>query len=314
MISVKGLIVYNPAAGPRDVKRELKRVRRELVRRGWSIEIETTRLRGDASLLARQAARAGLDAVWVAGGDGTASEAVNGLVGSETALGILPVGTGNIWARQLRLPIYTITHPFRLREAAIAQVEGQVRAVDVGQLNDRYFLLWAGIGFGAQVTTELEPRSRRTKRLGALPYAIAAIMLAREFSGVRTNAVLDGRLVRGRTILILVSNIQMYAFFRVARQAQLDDGLLDVFVFKGLGLSYTIRHAAKILSGRHLQDPRVVQRQARQITVWTEEPMAVQVDGDPVGTTPVSLRVVPRAIRILVPPRAPLSLFSADGS
>ena len=312
MPPVKGLVVYNPTAGPRDVKRELGRVRRELGRHGWSVEIAETKRPGDGVRLARRAAETGLDGVWVAGGDGTVSEVVNGLVGTETALGVLPVGTGNIWAKQLRLPTYTLTHPFRLREAAVAQAEGRVHRIDVGRLNDRYFLLWAGIGFDAQVTAELEPRDRRTKRLGALPYAIAAVMLAREFSGVRTHAVLDGRAVRGRTILLLVSNVQMYAFFPVARRARLDDGLLDVFIFKGLGFSYILRHAAKLFSGRHLGDPQIVQRQARQVTVWTERPVAVQADGDPVGTTPVGLRVVPRALRVLVPRQAPVHLFSRE--
>ncbi len=309
MLSVKGIIIYNPTAGPRDVRRELKQVRRELGRRGWSVEIEPTQKAGDATQLARRAAEAGLDGVWVAGGDGTVNEAVNGLVGSQTALGVLPVGTGNIWAKQLHLPTYTLTHPFRLREAAVAQAEGSIRSVDVGRINDRYFLLWAGVGFDAQVTAELEPRDRRTKRLGLLPYAIAAVMLAREFSGVRTHAVLDGRAVRGRTILLLVSNVQIYAFAPVARQARLDDGLLDVFIFKGLGFPYIIRHAAKMFSGRHLGDPQVVQRQARQVAVWTERPVAVQADGDPAGTTPVALRVVPRALQVLVPPQAPAHLF-----
>lgn len=312
MVSVRGLIVYNPTAGPRDVKRELRRVRRELTRRGWSVDIETTQDRGEVTLVAGEAARARLDAVWVAGGDGTVGEAVNGLVGSQTALGVLPVGTGNLWARQLRLPVYTLANPFRLREAAVAQAEGKVRTVDVGRLNDRYFLLWSGIGFDAQVTAELEPRARRTKRLGAIPYAIAAVALARHFSGVRTRVVVDGRAVRSRTLLIVVSNIQMYVFFPLARHARLDDGLLDVFVFKGLGLPYIVRHAVKVFSGRHLEDPRVVQRRGRQITVWTEVPMAVQADGDPVGTTPVSLSVVPRTLRILVPPQAPATLFSVE--
>jgi diacylglycerol kinase (ATP) len=311
---VRGLIVYNPAAGPRDVQRELKRVARELAQRGWSVDLETTHHGGEATGLARQAAAARLDAVWVAGGDGTVGEVVNGLVGSQTAVGVLPVGTGNIWARQLCLPVYTVTHPFHLREAAVAQAEGSASPIDVGLLNGRHFLLWAGIGFDAQIASELEPRDRRTKRLGALPYAIAAVTLAREFSGVRTRVMLDGRAIRGRSILTLVSNVQMYAFFPLARRARLDDGLLDVFVFKGLGLSYILRHAIMIFSGRHLQDPRVIQRQAAEITVRTEPRVPVQADGDPVGTTPVRLRVVPGALRILVPPQAPASLFSRGKS
>jgi len=294
------------------VRRELRRVRRELRRRGWSVDIKTTQATGDATRLAREAAEAGMDAVWVAGGDGTLGEAVGGLVGTGTAMGVLPVGTGNMWARQLHLPTYTLTHPFRLREAAAAQAEGTVRPVDVGRVDGRHFLLWAGVGFDALITSELEPRSRPVKRLGPLPYIVAAVTLARSFSGVRAHVTLDGRVVRGRILLILVSNVQTYGFFPILRQARLDDGLLDVLVFKGLGISYILRHAVKLFSGRYLQDPKIVHRQVRHIEVRTEVPVSVQVDGDPLGTTPVTLDVVPRALRILVPPQAPRSLFCKE--
>jgi diacylglycerol kinase (ATP) len=272
----------------------------------------STRVCGDATRLARGAAEAGFDAVWVAGGDGTVGEAVNGLVHSKTALGVLPVGTGNVWAKQLRLHTYTLTHPFRLREAAVAQTEGCVRSVDVGRVNGRYFLLWAGLGFDALVTSELEPRPRPIKRLGPLPYIVAAVTLARDYSGVRTRILMDGRTIRGRTILVVVSNVQDYALFRISKQARMDDGLLDVLIFKGLGFSYILRHAAKIFSGRHLQDPRTIHRQVRSITVVSDVPISVQADGDPLGTTPVTLNVVPRALRVLVPPQAPASLFSKE--
>ncbi len=312
---MKGLIVYNPVAGPRDVWGELKRVRRELARLGWSLEVESTHQPGDARLLAWQAAQAGLDAVWVAGGDGTVNEAVNGLVGTPTALAVLPVGTGNVWARQLHLPVYTLAHPFRLREAAVAQALGRVRTVDVGRLNDRHFLLWAGMGFDAQVTSQMEPRPKRAKRLGVLPYVVAALTLAREFSGVRTHLVLDGKPLRRRALLVVASNVQMYSIFQLTPQARIDDGLLDVFLFRGLGgFSYMLRMAGRLFTGRHLEDPRVIQRRAREITLWTERPMAVQVDGEPVGTTPVSIRVVPLSLRVLIPPQAPASLFEKEES
>lgn len=311
---MKGLIVYNPIAGPRDVWKELKRVRRELGRLGWSLELEVTRGPGDATRLAGQAAAAGLDAVWVAGGDGTVNEAVNGLVGTQTALGVLPVGTGNVWARQLRLPVYTLAHPFRLREAAVAQALGRMRTVDVGRLNDRYFLLWAGMGFDAQITAQMEPRPKQIKRLGVLPYVVAGVLLAREFSGVRTHLVLDGRPLRRRALLVVISNVQMYSIFQLTPQARMDDGLLDVFLFRGLGgFFYMLRMAGRLFTGRHLEDPRVIQRRAREVTVWTEQPMAVQADGEPLGTTPVSVRVVPRSLRVLVPPQAPPDLFGEEG-
>ncbi len=308
---MKAHLIYNPTAGPRDVRRGLKRVRSFLRRRGWSVELQLTEKPGHALALARAAAQAGCDVAIVAGGDGTINEAVNGLVRTQTALGVLPVGTGNMWAKQLGIPTYTLTNPLRMNEAVAGLADGTIRLVDVGQVNNRYFLCWAGIGLDAQVTTEMEPRQRHTKRLGALPYAIAAVLVARDFQGVRTRVSLDGSIVHGHTLLILVSNIQQYiGVLNVAHEARMDDGLLDVFVFKGLGFSYAVRHLLKVVSQRYLQDPQIIHQQVRHIEVWTEWATPVQVDGDPIGTTPVALQVVPLALRVLVPPSAPPGLFT----
>jgi YegS/Rv2252/BmrU family lipid kinase len=259
--------------------------------------------------MARDAAAAGIESVWAAGGDGTICEVVNGLAGSSTIMGVLPTGTGNIWAKQLKLPTFTLTHPMRLREAAVSQIEGAVKPVDLGRMGNRYFLLWAGIGFDALITSEMEPRPRHIKRLGALPYALAVLNLARTFSGVRARITLDGRDVRGRVLLILISNVQMYAYFNVVQPARMDDGLLDVLVFRGGGFQYTMRHILKIFGGRHLQDPQVIHHQAGHVEVHAKEPLSVQVDGDPWGTTPTRITAVPGALRIFVPSQAPSSLF-----
>jgi diacylglycerol kinase (ATP) len=309
---MKAHLIYNPVAGPRDVRRALEHIRSYLSQHGWSIELQMTEKAGDAVVLAREAAQAGCDVVIVAGGDGTVNEVANGLAGTKTALAVLPIGTGNLWAKQLGVPTYTLVNPLRLRGAADGLIGGSIRLVDLGQVNGRYFLSWAGIGLDAQVTTEMEPRQRHTKRLGALPYIIAAILVMRDFQGVRTRVRLDGSVVRGRTLLILVSNIQQYVgILPLAREARLDDGLLDVFIFKGLGFPYVVRHVLKIISQRYLQDPQIVHRQARHIEVWTEPPTPVHVDGDPIGTTPVRLRAAPLALRILVPPSTPPDLFTS---
>jgi diacylglycerol kinase family enzyme len=140
---------------------------------------------------------------------------------------------------------------------------------------------------------------------------MAIVMVARDFPGVRSRVHLDGTLVRGRSLLILVSNIRQYGGrLHIIQDALMDDGLLDVFVFKGLGLPYVLRHAAKMLRRRYLEDPKIVHAQAREIRVVTEPETPVQLDGDPYGTTPLELSVVPRCLRVLVPPSAPRILFS----
>ncbi len=313
--NIKAHLIYNPSAGPRDVRRALKRVRSHLKRCGWSVELRMTEKAGDATVLARAAVQAGCDVAIAAGGDGTIGEVVNGLVGSQTALGLLPVGTANVLAKQLGISTHSLTNPLHLQETATGMAEGTIRPLDVGQIVgqalNRYFLCWAGVGLDAQVTTRMEPRSRLTKRLGVLPYAVATVMVARDFRGVKTRISLDGKVVQSRTLLILACNIRQYGgVFNIARDARMDDGLLDVFVFKGLGFSYTMRHLLKIAAQRHFHDPQVVYRQASRIEVQTEWAVPVQVDGDPIATTPITLQVVPRALRVLVPPSASPSLFT----
>jgi YegS/Rv2252/BmrU family lipid kinase len=308
---MKAQLIYNPVAGPRDVRREIKQIRAYLEQSGWTIDVTTTERPGDGIKKAREAAQAKRDVVLVAGGDGSVNDAVNGLVGTETALGVIPVGTGNLWAKQLGVPTYTLLNPLRLREAASGLVKGKMRRVDVGKANGHHFLCWASIGLDAQVTTQMEPRPRHTKRLGALPYIFAAFMVARDFKGTHARVLIDSQPVRGRTLLILASNIQQYGgVFDVARDARIDDGLLDIFVFKGTGFPYILRHLAKVLGQRYLQDPQVVYRQARRIYVDAEDQMPVQIDGDPLNATPVTVELSPRALRILVPPTAPPTLFS----
>ncbi|MCP4539534.1 MAG: diacylglycerol kinase family lipid kinase [Chloroflexi bacterium] len=312
---IKAHLIYNPTAGPRDARRSLDRIRSHLEHRGWSVELRMTEKSGDAIDLARAAAQAGCDVAIVAGGDGTIGEAINGLVHTQTALGVLPMGTANVLARQLGISTHTMSNPLRLQETINGWVEGTIRPVDVGQLagqaNDRYFMCWAGVGLDAQVTARMESGPRHTRRLRMLPYVIAILMVARDFQGVKTCVTLDGNVIRGRTVLTLISNIQQYgAVFNVAPDARIDDGLLDVFVFKGLGSSYAIRHLVKMLIQRHMHDPQVVYRRARHIEIQTEGVVPVQVDGDPIATTPVTVRVVPHALRLLVPPSAPSSLFT----
>jgi YegS/Rv2252/BmrU family lipid kinase len=211
----------------------------------------------------------------------------------------------------MRVPGFLVFNPLLAHETAGALAKGTVRSVDVGRANDRYFLCWAGIGLDAKVTIEIEPRPKYTKHWGTLSYIIAAFKVAREFRGVRTQVEIDGKTVRDRTLLVLASNIQEYAGgLHIIDEARVDDGLLDICICEGLGFSYALRHAFTMLSRRSFQDPKIVYRQARNITVRTEQPLPLQVDGDPVDTTPVTIRVVPRALRVLVPHSAPTNLFT----
>ncbi|MGD9100399.1 MAG: diacylglycerol kinase family lipid kinase [Anaerolineae bacterium] len=308
------LLIYNPTAGPRaELRRDLERVVAYLGERGWHVTMRTTRKPGDATELARAAVAAHCKAVLVAGGDGTINEVVNGLVGSDTAMGVLPVGTGNVWAKEIGLPTLTLAQGDRLLAAARMLVDGEVRRVDVGRAGERYFLVCAGVGFDSTVTAQMEPRTRTAKQLGVLAYMSAGVWIARDFGGVRSTIVIDGHTIRTKMILIVVSNAQLYGgLVRMSPEALLDDGLLDIRIFKGLGPVWVFRHVAGVFTHRHLRDPAVLHYQGRQVAIYTAEPFPVQMDGEPVGMTPVSLEVVPRALRVLVPKAASANRFASD--
>jgi diacylglycerol kinase (ATP) len=253
----------------------------------------------------------------VAGGDGTVHEVVNGLVGSDTAMGVLPVGTGNVWAKEIGLPTLGLTQIDRLLAAARMLVDGEVRWVDVGRANGRFFLNCAGVGIDSTVAAQVEPRTRVAKQLGGiLTYVIAGLSIARDFSGVRSTIIVDDRTIHTMMLLVVVSNIQLYGgLVKMSPEARLDDGLLDIRVFKGIGAAWIFRHLAGVFTNRHLRNPMVSYYQGRRVTIYTAEPFPLQLDGEPVGMTPVSLEVVPRALRVLVPRAAPADRFAhnSDG-
>ena len=312
---MKVQLVHNPAAGRRDIARELKQVVAFLESVGWHVSLRRTSSPGDATIYAREAVAEGYDMVVAVGGDGTLGEVATGLAHSDCTLGVLPTGTGNVWAHMLGLPQRTPISRSGLMEAARVLVEGQVHQIDLGKVGDRCFALWAGIGLDAQIAQEVEPHRSVCRNLGNfLTYLVTLIAQSITLRGTRMTVVIDGKAVRQRVVLILVSNAQLYGpSVPIAPQAQLDDGLLDVYIFKGDNVVDVARHIVMILSSKHLHDPKVETYRAKRVEIRGEEALPLHTDGDPVGYTPATITVLPKALRVVVPRWASGSLFHDGG-
>jgi diacylglycerol kinase (ATP) len=308
---MRSMLIVNPEAGPRDVRRELPAVLSHLEDHGWQTSLYWTHRPGEATDLARQAAHQDLNAVFAVGGDGTINEIINGLAESPVALGVLPGGTGNVWAKGLGLPTRSLRHLQPLVASVRALVPGAIRRIDLGKVNGRYFLQWTGVGLDAEVNQIMEPRTRPQRRLGALAYLIAGVTTALNLVGTQTRIWVDGERICHRAILVVISNSQLYgSIARIAPDARLDDGLLDMHLFAGTGFGAALRAALGVISGLHVRDPRHCCSQGRVIWLETDKPMAVAVDGEPFGVTPVACEVVPRALSILMPQYVCPDLFS----
>lgn len=310
---MKACFVLNPLAGRHDFNREVDRAGQHLAGLGWEVCRYETRKPGDATALSRQAAAEGCDVVVAVGGDGTINEVVNGIVGTETALGVLPAGTGNVFASDVLIPVYGPFHMDAVRRAAEIIDRGRRRRVDLGLVRlsngvERYFLMWAGIGLDAAITGEVTNEDKR--RLGKIAFAITGVMVALEFMGTPATLTMDGGQQKKRILMALASNGQLYGgMWRLAPEAKLDDGLLDVAVLEGYGLPSTVRHVVGVTLGRHVRDPEYHLYRTRRLTIETKEPMPIHVDAEPIGTTPVEIEIVPQALTVVVPANAPERLF-----
>ena len=308
---MRAKLIVNPKSGPWDVRRELPVVLNHLEEHGWRTTLHTTERAGEATQLAQQARDEGFEAVFVVGGDGTINEVVNGLAESSVALGVLPGGTSNIWAKELGLPTRSPRHLLPLVDAARALVPGSTRRIDLGKANGRYFLQWAGMGLDAEVTYAMEPRTRRQRRLGTLTYIIAGISAAANLVGTRARIWIDDERIYRRSILIVISNSQLYGGkVRIATDARLDDGLLDVNVCAGTGFVSAIRTVLGVVTGLHVRDPRHSFYRGSVIRVEADKPMPIHVDGEPFDTTPLECAVVPRSLTVLVPKHTRPELFA----
>lgn len=291
---MRARLIVNPYSGVALWSSDVRVAIAELAAAGWDVDVAETTGPGDATRLAREAIGLGFDAVLAAGGDGTVNEAAQPLVGTDVALGVVPVGTANMLARQLGFPL-------DVAEAARALGRSVPQRIDVGLAGDRYFLLWAGIGFDAEVARHLEPNVKRT--LGVPAIVVASFWTGLWFEGARTELTIDDLHLDRRTLLTVVANAGLYALMELSDDAQLDDGLLDVVIFEGSGPLTKLKHFVNLLLRRHRDAEGIEFHRARRVQIAPRRPMPVQLDGEPIGFTPVRISLVPHALNVLAPAR-----------
>jgi len=301
------VIIYNPAAGPFSVKPFIKSAAKQLASEGWQVEAEETHSGAHTTELARQAAAEKKEAVFAVGGDGTIGNVVNGLIDSETALGVLPAGTANVWGAELGLSAFAWTRPWALKQNASLLANAPCHAIDVGMCNGHAFMMWAGIGLDALTIHSLEPRVRLEKIFSVPEYAAKTIWNAAQWSGVQLRLWVDGCEVEGHFIVAVTTNIRHYlgGHSELSPDACLDDGLLDIWLFSGNNLGDAFRHAYDMWRGQHITSDM-----ARRITFSTlrvegESPFMIQTDGEPRGSAQIAeIEVRARVLKLLTPPGA----------
>lgn len=297
-------LIYNPFAGRFPPGPLLSRAVRVLTEADWDIEVLETSEGQQLADLALDAAKDRLDAVFVAGGDGSVGKVAAALAGHETALGVLPSGTANVWAQELGLSGLDWTHWFALEDAASRLAQGQVVSVDLGVCNQRSFLLWAGVGLDATIVNSIEPRDRWEKALATIHYATMAVWTSLGWDGIDLVVRAHGESWKGRFLVAVASNIRGYAggLLELSPRAKVDDGLLDFWLIEGRSLMDAVVRVAQILMGTHVDSPGVVHFQANEAVFESDQSISMQIDGEPILLEKsCTFGVRPSVLKVIVP-------------
>ncbi len=289
---MKLMVIVNPAAGGGRAGKALAGVEAALGDGGFEFHTETTRSLEHAADLAREAAAAGETAV-AFGGDGIVGAVAGALAGGQGVLGVLPGGRGNDFARVLGIPKDPVAACEVLRT-------GVVRSLDLGAVGERTFIGIASVGFDSEAN-----RIANETRLigGSLVYAYGALRALMGWHPARFEVTIDGGSpVKMTGYTVAVANSKAYGGgMYLAPDAALDDGLFDVVMTADTPRLRFLRLLPTVFKGEHIKQPGVAVLRGAEVHVSADRPFTMYADGDPIGELPATIRVLPAAIRVIVP-------------
>jgi YegS/Rv2252/BmrU family lipid kinase len=284
----------------RKVRSVIGEVRRVLEAAHWKVDSDVVKRDGDLTRKAARAAKAGCDVVVIVGGDGALLQVVPALATTKVALGIIPIGTGNLLAGNLGIPRDTA-------DAARTIVSGRHQRIDLGRVTvdgSTYdFSVACGVGFDAELMDKTGPGDER--RWGKLAYLVNAVRQTGGISNIPHEITLDGVRTTTEGAQVFIANFgRTFAGFAPRRAILPDDGLLDVIVVRASGRLRGLLAGWEALRQKDLGESpegHAFRAQAREVRIETTPSQLVEVDGTVVGRTPIVVSIVPSALTVIVP-------------
>jgi YegS/Rv2252/BmrU family lipid kinase len=288
-------IIINPAAGIGESI--LPIINASMKEAGIKWEASITHQAGDAIQFAKAAVKEGIDALAVYGGDGTLREAISGLIGSEIPLVILPGGSANVMATELGIPS-------DLKEACTLLSHGslETKTIDVGQFDKRYFIVGISLGFEADV---VKGADRETKnKIGIFAYLLSAVAALKKTKRTVYHLKIDGQEHEVQGLTCIITNTGNLGFSNISFDKHIDvsDGLLDVIVVRKVNLSLFKLMVVTLLKRERPDNLELVEHwQGKDISVSSSPKQTVQCDGEILKKIPLHIKIIPGAIKVLVP-------------
>ena len=284
----------NPAAEKGDCESTIwPCVEKHFKERNITYDLERTSFPGHGTILAKKAVEDGFDTIVSVGGDGSANEIINGIAGSNVTFGIIPAGVGNDFVKMIGLSVKNT------EEACNTILEGYTKKIDIGLVNEKYFLNMVGIGFDGEVA-EAKAKSPKYFR-GFYAYLIQLLLLALTYKPKNIKIKIDGVSIEANMLALSIGNGR-YAGggFKLTPDAEIDDGLFDICLIKYPGVLGIFWNTPKVPTGEHIHLPITTMFKANEITVSSDSLLTAHVDGEVVKEKTFHLKILPQALRLLV--------------
>lgn len=291
----KARVIYNPTAGKEAVKKELPLLLETLEQIGYETSAHATTCEGDATEAARYAVKHRFDLVIAAGGDGTINEVIHGIAEQDfkPKVGIIPAGTTNDFARALHIPR-------DIKEAIEVLSNHNRMSLDIGKVNDQYFINIAGGGQLTELTYDVPIKLKTV--MGQLAYYVKGIEMLPSLKPSRAKIEYDDGVIEEDIMLFLLSNTNSVGGFeKLVPDAKLNDGYFDLLILKKVNLAELIHIASLALRGAHLNNDNIIYVKSKKIKVTPTDKMMLNLDGEYGGLLPGEFENLQEHIEFIVP-------------
>ena len=291
MIRPRALAIVNPVAGNGKGAKIARRIADDLADVGLSVDVVVTPGPSEGARLASSAVEDGYETVIAVGGDGTANEVANGLVDTPVALGLYPIGSGNDFARALG-------YPRGRKKLGAFLASARPRRIDVGEVNGRIFLNVAGVGIDGHVAERVIASQRVVGPM--LGYLVGSLVSIATYRPRPMRVTIDGTTREGRHLVVIAANGTHFGSgMKVAPDAKLDDGMLDVIVGGDLGRWASLVALGKIYFGIHIDGKTILAFRSPTLEVVLDRPLPMEVDGEATRADALHVRIRPQALTVL---------------
>lgn len=290
---MKHLFIINPKAGKGKTLKLIPEIERIFKNKKEEYFIEITNSVGNATEIVSRYVAKDNYRVYSVGGDGTLNEVLNGMINSSSTLAVIPSGTGNDFIKNLT---------GNNKDILIRTIEGLEKEVDLGKVNDRYFINIASIGFDAEVLYNARKLKKVPFIKGGLAYILAVVLTIFKGKSNFLNIKIDNKIYTEKTLLIAVANGKYYGGgMKITPEALIDDGIFDICLVKAMNRFKILRVFPELIKGTHERLKEVSFYKGKEVTICSEKYISLNVDGEVFRVKEANFKIINKGIKIIYP-------------